>query len=165
MKKTQMKAMETLPPALDSWVEEAVAGIKPFKAKDDCRMELRKKVSQIYETYQMETGDSILAEQWTLRDMGNAETVRQELLKEIAEDKKKSDRNLWRLPFDIGIVLLMISVLCWMCVIAIQAVNPSLLWESYSLAAPKTILVFACLSMAGACWCFYFARRLRSSEN
>lgn len=165
MKKTQMKVMETLPLALNSWVEEAVAGIKPLKTEDDCRMELQKKVRLIYETYQMETGNTVLAEQWTIRDMGAAENMRQELLKEIAEAKKKSDRNLWRLPFKAGVVFLIISVLCWMCIIAIQVTNPSLLWESYSLAAPKTILVSACLTMAGACCCFYFARRLKSSED
>lgn len=165
MKTTQIKKVETLPPALNAWVEEAVVGIKPLKAEDDCRMELQKKVRLIYETYQMETGDSILAEQWTIRDMGAAETVRQELLKEIAQDKKRSDGNLWRLPFGIGVILLIISCVFWICVIVMQVTNPTLLWESYSGAAPQKMLVSACLTLAGACWCFYFTRRLRSSGD
>lgn len=160
-----MKQAETLPLTLNSWVEEAVAGIKPLKIEDDCRVELQKKVRLIYEKYRIETGNTLLAEQRTLKNMGTAEAMRQKILKEIAEDKKKSDRNLWRLSFIIGVAFLIISIICWTGIAAIQIINPSLLWESYSRAAPQSMLVSACLTMAVACWCFYFAHHLKLSED
>lgn len=154
-----------LPDVLNTWIEETVTGIKPLKAEDDYRELLKEKVQKVYESCLDSANSPEEAETWTLRELGSADSMRQEILKKMADEKKQSDEKLWKLPFGIGVILLIISCVFWICVIVMQITNPTLLWESYSGAAPQKMLVSACLTLSGACWCFYFVRRLRSSGD
>lgn len=152
---------ETLPDELSDWVEQVVVGIRPLKAEDDYRRILRKRAGRLYEKYVAETKDCNQAQQWVLRDLGDAGEARAEILKEIAGEQKIREGNLWKLPFGAGIGLAVISCIFWICILVIQITDAPLLWESYSGAAPKQMVVSACLTLLLAGWCFYMAYWLK----
>lgn len=120
-KQDSLNLLQQMPVKLQQWIKMAVAGLWPPEMQDYYQANLEKQVWKIYQMHCSEKEALVLeketvqesqqAETLTLEELGDAETVREQFLREIARDAEGRKAELWYAPMVLSIVFMVTGII------------------------------------------------------